>query len=451
MNKENWDLLVIGAGSGGIAAANRAAQYGQRVVLIEANVLGGTCVNVGCVPKKIMWYATDIAETLDLAADYGFAFNKNATHGFSWPILIAKRSAYIEHLHAAYQRGLDKNSVTVIKGEAQFVDAHTVSVNGHLYHASHIIIATGGYPTMPSIIGAEHGINSDGFFELSEQPVRVMIVGAGYIGVELASMLSALGSAVTLVLRQDKPLREFDAGISERLLQVLKKAGVTIRAHSNILQLEKTTEQLIAHFDDASTEQTDCVIWAIGRQANIKKLNLNAAKIKLDNKNYVITDEYQNTNVTGIYALGDVTGRAALTPVAVAAGRRLADRLFNAQAQRRLLYDVIPSVVFTHPPIAVVGLTEAQAREQYGDDIKIYQTEFTSMRYAFSDNANKTWMKLIVQGAEEKVIGCHMIGNGVDEILQGFAVAIRMGATKKDFDDTLAIHPTSGEELVTLR
>lgn len=444
-----YDYLVIGGGSGGIASANRAASYGARVAVIENDRLGGTCVNRGCVPKKIMWYASNYAEAFREAKDYGFETSKP---GFNWGKLIERREAYIHRLNGIYETNLDKNKVDIISGMGAFVDANTVAVNGHNYSAKHILIATGGYPAVPEIEGAELGITSDGFFELTEQPKNVAVVGAGYISVELAGMLQGMGSKVQLLVRRDSPLRNFDHTMVATLVTAIKDQGIDLVTQATPTKLSKNGASLSLELEDGRLlNDLDTVIWAIGRHPATQSLALSNADLNTDNRGFIETNEYQETSVKNIYAVGDITGRAALTPVAIAAGRRLSDRLFDNQSKAKLHYDTIPTVVFSHPPIGTVGLTEAEARKKYADDIKIYQSTFTPLRNGMTNNKPKATFKLIVTGKNERVIGCHVIGEGADELLQGFAVAMKMGATKADFDNTVAIHPTAAEELVTLR
>lgn len=447
---QHFDYIAIGGGSGGIASANRAAMYGKKVALIEAKALGGTCVNVGCVPKKAMWFAGQIADALKYGPDYGFDTTLNH---FSWSKLVESRQAYIHRIHHSYDNVLAKNQVTVIRGFARFVDAHTVEVDGEHYSADHILIATGGRPEIPAIPGAEFGIDSDGFFALTEQPRRVAVVGAGYIAVEMAGVLHALGSETHLVVRKHGPLRTFDPMIQETLVEIMGQDGP--RLHSYAIPKEvirNADDSLTLHLEDGRHLTVDALIWAIGRIPATDNLNLAAAGIETDQAGYITTDPYQNTQVPGIYAVGDNTGRVQLTPVAVAAGRRLSERLFNNKPNEHLDYRLIPTVVFSHPPIGTIGLTELEALAEYGEgNIKVYRSQFTAMYSALTQHRQPTRMKLVCAGSDEKIVGLHGIGYGMDEILQGFGVAIKMGATKADFDNCVAIHPTSAEEFVTMR
>jgi len=443
----DYDLIVIGGGSGGVATARRAASYGARCAVIEAGRLGGTCVNVGCVPKKIMWYAATLAHTLGEAGGYGFEIGE---HRFDWASLKHDRDAYVVRLNDVYARMLDNAGVTRIEGYGCFVDAHTVAVNGEHYQARHVLIATGGQPRVPELPGAELGITSDGFFGLEDCPSRVAVVGSGYIAVELAGVLQSLGSKVTILTRRESVLRSFDAMLRETLMAEMAASGIEFCHHTQMQAVERAANGLQIQHSQGMLE-ADCLLWAVGRDPATAGLNLEAAGITTDSRGVIPVDDFQNTAVAGVYAVGDVTGRYELTPVAIAAGRRLADRLFDGQTERHLEYEMIPTVIFSHPPIGTVGLTEAEARAHHGDAVSVYTTRFTPMYHAFTPHPAKTAMKLICIGPEERIVGCHVIGLGADEMLQGFAVAIRMGAYKRDFDDTVAIHPTSAEELVTLR
>lgn len=447
----HYDYIAIGGGSGGIASINRAATYGQKCALIEAKALGGTCVNVGCVPKKVMWHAAQIAEAIHLyGPDYGFDTTVNH---FDWNKLVASRTAYIDRIHASYENGLSKNRVDVIRGFARFVDAHTVEVNGETITADHILIATGGRPIHPAIPGAEYGIDSDGFFDLPALPKRVAVVGAGYIAVELAGVVNALGAETHLFVRKHTPLRTFDPMISETLRECMLADGPTLQTEAVPASVEKNADgSLTLALEDGRTFTVDCLVWAIGREPANDTFNLEVTGVKTDEKGYIVVDKYQNTSVDGVYAVGDNTGAVELTPVAVAAGRRLSERLFNNKPDEHLDYSNIPTVVFSHPPIGTVGLTESEARKKYGDEqVKVYRSGFTAMYTAVTSHRQPCRMKLVCVGDDEKIVGIHGIGFGMDEILQGFAVALKMGATKKDFDNTVAIHPTAAEEFVTMR
>lgn len=448
--KYDYDLLAIGGGSGGLSVAERAAVYGKKCAVVESGKIGGTCVNVGCVPKKVMWAGANLSHSLEDAKDYGFDFDNKS---FDWKRLVSKRERHIENINNWYHNYLADSNIDELQGFASFVDKHTVEVDGKQVTAEHIVIAPGTMPSLPSIPGAEHGMTSDGFFELNECPKKVAIVGSGYIAVELAGVLNALGSEVCMYLRKEHLLRSFDAVLRETLLEEMLDQGVNIMPRTQLTEIIKEEDGTLSLCDDKGNKNTGYtdLIWAIGRHPKTEGMKLDAINLKLNDKGFIETDIYQNTNIDNIFAIGDVTGRAPLTPVAIAAGRRLADRLYNNQTDRYLDYKMIATVVFSHPPIGTVGLTEGEARKEHGASVKIYQTRFTSLYDSMTKHSTPTAMKLVCIGAQEKVVGCHIIGAGADEMLQGFAVAMRMGATKKDFDDTVAIHPTSSEELVTMR
>lgn len=450
MTTAHFDFLAIGGGSGGLAAAQRAAQYGAKAAVVEYKPLGGTCVNVGCVPKKVMWYAAELRESLHDFAGYGITVDEKT---FSWATLVANRQAYIKRLNGIYANNLQNKQVTHLAGQARLLSANTVEVDGQHYTADHIVIATGSYPSVPAVNGADLGLTSDGFFALDQQPQRVAVIGAGYIAVELAGVLNGLGSEVELLIRHEAVLRDFDPLISEAVLGNLEAAGVTVRSRIGVSELARHKNGQIQVEIEAGKELApyDAVIWATGRTPNTAALNLAGVGVSTDNAGAVIVDEFQNTSINNIYAVGDVTGKAMLTPVAIAAGRRLSDRLFDGKTHSKLDYDNIPTVVFTHPPTGTVGMTEPQARDAFGTAVKTYTSKFTPMYFALGERKVPAVMKLIVVGEEERVVGCHVVGDGADEMLQGFAVALKMGATKADFDNTVAIHPTSAEELVTLR
>jgi glutathione reductase (NADPH) len=448
---ERFDLLVIGGGSGGLAAAQRAAEYGARVALVESGRLGGTCVNLGCIPKKIMWNAAELGSALHDARDYGFPLEAGPVN---WAHLKHQRDVYIERLNGLYAANLARRNVELVRAHAAFTDARTVSAGGRELSADHILIATGGRPLVPQIPGAQLGITSDGFFELPERPGRVAVVGSGYIGIELAGIFAGLGSQTTLVLRGQSALRAFDPMLGETILKILREEGVQIVTQAAPASLGKGAHgALELRTQDARVlGPFDCVLWAIGRGALVDELALARASVPLDAQGFIATDLYQGSRAPGIYAVGDVTGRLALTPVAIAAGRRLSDRLFGGQGGRHLDYENIPTVIFGRPPIGTVGLSEPAARERYGaSNVRVYRSGFVPLYHALTAAKPRSEIKLITAAPEERVVGLHVVGQGADEMLQGFAVALRMGATKKDFDDTVAIHPTNAEEVVTMR
>ena len=445
-----YDIIAIGGGSGGIATMNRAGEHGAKAAVIEEKKLGGTCVNVGCVPKKIMWYGAQIAETFhQFGEDYGF---KTTDLNFDFATLRRNREAYIDRARSSYDGSFKRNGVDLIEGHAEFVDSHTVSVNGELIRAKHIVIATGAHPSIPNIPGAELGGSSDDVFAWEELPESVAILGAGYIAVELAGVLHTFGVKTDLFVRRDRPLRGFDSYIVEGLVKEMERTNLPLHTHKVPVKLEKTAEGITIHFEDGTSHTASQVIWATGRRPNVKSLQLEKAGVTLNERGFIQVDEYQNTVVEGIYALGDVTGEKELTPVAIKAGRTLSERLFNGKTTAKMDYSTIPTVVFSHPAIGTVGLTEEQAIKEYGQDkIKVYKSSFASMYSAVTSNRQESRFKLITAGPEEKVVGLHGIGYSVDEMIQGFAVAIKMGASKADFDATVAIHPTASEEFVTMR
>ena len=445
----HYDYIAIGGGSGGLATAQRAAEYGARVAVIQPGRLGGTCVNVGCVPKKLMWTAAMLAHAAEEAHGYGFDLT---VHGHDWPRLKAARDAYVARLNDIYKANLQKRKVDWLDGSARFLDAHTLTVGGEVLSAPHITIATGGEPQVPEIPGAEIGITSDGFFALAERPRNVAVIGSGYVAVELAGAFAGLGSQVTTFVRQDRVLRSFDVMLSTAVMREMRADGITIEPNAVPAKLRRAESGTEIEFSDGRVfGGFDCVLWAIGRQPVSRSLDLARAGVARYDDGVVITDKFQATNVPGIYAIGDVTGHDALTPVAIAAGRRLADRLFGGQPERFLDYLLVPTVVFSHPPIGTVGLTEAAARDLHGDQVKVYTSGFVPMYYALTEQKRRAEIKLVCVGPEERIVGLHLIGLGADEMLQGFAVAVKMGARKRDFDDTIAIHPTVAEELVTMR
>lgn len=451
VHKTDFDCLVIGGGSGGLGFSRRAARYGQKVCVFEKNRLGGTCVNVGCVPKKVMYMAANMAETLHHDAE-DYCFDDVGAAKFNMPKMKEKRDAYIVRLNGIYARNLAKDNVQVVEGYAKFTGPNTVECNGITYTGKEVVIAVGGKPRMPEVPGKEHLISSDGFFDLNEIPKKTAVIGAGYIAVEMAGILQALGSDVSIIMRGAYPLRTFDSTISETLAEEMTKAGVTLVTNTSATSFSKNSDGTIdiSTADGNTLTGFNVVLSAIGR-VPLKDLNLEATHVKSNEKGYIVVDEFQNTSNSNTYALGDVCGNVELTPVAIATGRKLAERLFNNKEGMKQSFDLVPSVVFSHPPIGSCGVTEAEANTKYGEaNIKIYRSKFTNMYHAMCTRKTTTVMKLVCLLPEEKVVGLHMIGIAADEMLQGFGVAMKMGATKADFDSCVAIHPTAAEELVTM-
>lgn len=471
---EHYKYLVIGGGSGGVASARRAAKHGAKTMLIEGNRLGGTCVNVGCVPKKVMWAAATMAKSLREAKNYGFdGVPDDAASSFNWPTFKVKRDAYVKRLNGIYARNLEKEGVEYVFGWAKFLNKSTVQVKLNApdaagntlkqYTADHILVATGGAPIVPpNIPGSELGITSDGFFDLEKQPKRVAIVGTGYIGVELAGVFNALGTETHIFLRGKKLLRAFDPMIQDTITEIYEKHHIKLHKDvSNVEKIQKKDDGSLEVFfkDGESGAETsinvDTLIWTVGRYAWKDHLGLETIGLEVTNKGTIKVDDYQNTTVDRIYSVGDVVGPVDLTPVAIAAGRKLSNRLFGGPEfkDQKQDYTDVPSVVFAHPEIGSIGISEPEARKKYGDEnVKVYQSKFISMYYAPLDQEQKdpTVYKVVVAGPEEKVVGLHIVGDASSEILQGFGAAIKMGATKADLDNVVAIHPTSAEELVTL-
>lgn len=465
----DYDYLVIGAGSGGIASARRAASYGAKVGVIEKARLGGTCVNVGCVPKKIMWNAASIAETLHDMKHYGFSGYDSDAISFDWGFIKENRDKYVTRLNGIYERNLVNSGVDKILGTASLAQGGkgVVVTPGDgstpvTYKATNILIASGGEPSFPEGEGIrEHAISSDGFFELEDLPGKAVVVGAGYIAVELAGVLQSLGTDTSLVLRKDKALREFDEILSGTLDIEMRRQGINILRNTNGVQKisidEETGLKTVTLHNEELIKEVGTVLMATGRSPLVEPLNLSEAGVKQEAGGYILTDEFCATNVDGIFALGDVCGNIELTPMAIAAGRRLADRLFGGpeHANAKVSYENVPTVVFSHPPIGTIGLSEAQAVHKYGEqNIKIYRSKFANLYYGpwlvEADDKPKTAMKIVCAGEEETVVGLHVIGTGADEMLQGFGIAMKMGATKADFDACIAIHPTASEEFVTM-
>ena len=442
------DLIVLGAGSGGIAVAIRAARLGARVTLLEPNAIGGTCVNVGCVPKKAMWIAAELAEAQALAREVGFASEPGP---LDWVEYVRRRQAYIDDIHASYRRRFTEFGIDLVTEYGRFADAKTITTATRTLAAKHIVIATGARPRRATMPGGELGLVSDGFFDLRAVPRRAAIVGGGYIAVELAGVLHALGAEVSVFVRGDRLLAGFDAETAEQLKMAMVARGVhVVMGHEPVSATQQNGVHALRFADGEAIDGFDTLVWAIGRDPNTQWLDLDKAGVRFGRGGYIEADEWQNTNVEGIHALGDVTGRLALTPVAVAAGRRLADRLFGNMPDAKLDYTNVPTVVFAHPPLASVGLSEEAARAVHGSDVAVYRVRFRPMFSALTGGDERTFMKLVCIGAEERVVGVHVVGRAADEMLQGFAVALKAGARKCDFDATVAIHPTSSEELVLM-
>ncbi|MGH8278919.1 MAG: glutathione-disulfide reductase [Gammaproteobacteria bacterium] len=441
------DLLVIGGGSAGLATAIRAARHGAKVTLFEPYELGGTCVNRGCVPKKAMWFAAELAEAQQFAKAVGFRVTPGP---LDWPAFVVHREAYVARARAAYTKRLQELGIERVAEFAHFLDAHTLEAGGREYRAPHVLIATGSRPRALGVPGENLLIDSDGFFRLQARPSHVALVGGGYIAVELAGVLQALGAQVEILSRRGL-LSRFDADLGAALSSLMEASGIVqhrgvelgaVRRNADGLHLETTAGNSYGPYD--------CVIAAIGRVPNTENLHLDAAGVKLDAAQAIVTDEFENTSAAGVYALGDINGKLLLTPVAIAAGRQLAERLFGGQPEAHLDYSCVPSVVFSHPPVGSVGFTEAEARARYGAAVTVHHTRFTPMLWALAGHAGQTCMKLVCTGEEQRVVGLHGIGPGMDEMLQGFAVAVRMDARYADLLSTVAIHPTSAEEFVTM-
>lgn len=443
----NSDLLVIGGGSAGLATAIRAARYGANVAVFEPRELGGTCVNRGCVPKKAMWLAAGLADAQRMALAVGFKFEPGE---LDWGTFITHRDAYVTRARESYASRLQALGVRVMRTPAHFVDAHTVRAEDIDYRAPHVVIATGSRSRQCDLPGGDLTIDSDGFFQLDAKPSRVGIIGGGYIAVELAGIFQALGSHVELISRS-RLLSRFDADLGAALAATMQADGIVHKEGCAVQRIARHADAL--WLDCADGERYgpyDCVISAVGRVPDVESLALTSAGISLGNDGEVVTDAFENTSVAGIYALGDVNGKRGLTPIAIAAGRALADRLFGGAADAHLDYTCVPSVVFSHPPIGSVGMSEIEAREQFGDAVRVHKTRFTSMLWSLAGREEQTLMKLVCVDEAERIVGLHGIGPGLDEMLQGFAVAVRMGACYPDFLKTVAIHPTSAEEFVTM-
>ena len=450
-NDLDFDLIVLGGGSGGLAAAFRAAHHGARVAMLEPGLLGGTCVNVGCVPKKAMWLAADIAGKLAMALTLGFD-TPPAT--LDWNVFVAHRQRYIANIHDSYRKRLDAAGIATLPVYGRLIDAQTVACSdGVRLRAPQVLLATGGRPQRPSIPGAELGLVSDDFFNFCHAPARVAIVGGGYIAVELAGVLQALGSRVDLFVRGRRLLSWFDEDLTTQLAEDYRQHGVHLHFDYPLQSIERADGERVRLRDShgAMSEPFDALILATGRRPNSDGIGLEQAGVAVDALGHVVVDDFQRSSVAGIHAVGDVCSKVALTPVAIAAARRLMDRLFGGKPDAKLDYADIATVVFAHPPLGMVGLTEAAARLQHGDAVRTYRAGFRPMLHALADSPQRSLFKLVCVGEEERVVGIHLLGEGSDEILQEFAVALKCGIRKHDLDDVVAIHPTSAEEVVLMR
>ncbi|CAA7625147.1 glutathione-disulfide reductase [Magnetospirillum sp. SS-4] len=446
MSSHDFDLITLGAGSGGVRASRLAAQAGKRVAVVEESRVGGTCVMRGCVPKKLLVYGAHFAQ--DLADCQGYGWDVEGV-AFDWPRLIAAKNAELNRLEGVYQRILRDSGVTLIEGRGTLADAHTVMVGGRSHTADTILIATGGRPSLPDIPGIEHAITSNEALDLMQLPGRVVIVGGGYIAVEFAGIFNALGAAVVQVLRGDTVLRGFDQDIRAALAEEMVRAGIDLRTETQVQSIERNDHGYSLRLTGDETVEADLVLYATGRAPNTAGLGLERAGVALNGKGAVVVDEYSRTSVANIWAVGDVTDRVNLTPVAINEAVAFVRTAFLGMPAA-MDYDAIPSAVFSQPPIATVGLTEAEACRRYGE-IDVYLSRFKPMRNILAGRDERTMMKLLVDRASDRVVGLHMAGADAPEIVQGFAVALKCGATKAQFDATVGIHPTAAEELVTMR
>lgn len=444
----DFDLLVIGAGSGGVRAARFAAGFGARVAIVESRYLGGTCVNVGCVPKKLLVYGAHYHEDFAQAAGFGWTLGERQ---FDWPTLIANKNREIERLNGIYRNLLLNSGVALLEGHGRLRDEHSVEVAGQVYRARHILIATGGWPQIPDIPGKELAITSNEAFYLPALPRRVLVVGGGYIAVEFASIFQGLGAQTSLLYRGELFLRGFDQSVRLHLKEELSKKGLDLQFNSDIRRIERQADgSLLATLNDGRQLATDCVFYATGRRPMLDDLGLENVDIQLDDRGFIQVNERYETSTPSILALGDVTGGMALTPVALAEGMAVARRLFKPEEYRPVDYQNIPTAVFSLPNVATVGLTEEQARAA-GHTLKIFESRFRPMKLTLTDCQERSLMKLVVDAETDRVLGCHMVGGEAGEILQGIAIAIKAGATKRIFDETIGIHPTAAEEFVTMR
>ncbi|MBU2156866.1 MAG: glutathione-disulfide reductase [Gammaproteobacteria bacterium] len=444
----DFDLFVIGAGSGGVRAARFAAGYGARVAVAESRYLGGTCVNVGCVPKKLLVYGAHFADDFEQAQGFGWSLGEAK---FDWSTLISNKNREIDRLNGIYRNLLVGSGVTLLEGHARIVDEHSVELSGKRYSAKHILIATGGWPQIPEIPGNEHAIGSNEVFFLEQLPKRVLVVGGGYIAVEFASIFNGLGANTSLLYRGELFLRGFDGAVRRHLQEELSKSGVDLQFNSDIARIDKQTDgSLLATLKDGRVFETDCVFYATGRRPMLDNLGLENTHVQLDERGFIKVDEQYQTTTPSILAIGDVIGRVQLTPVALAEGMAVARRLFKPEEYRKVDYRMIPTAVFSLPNIGTVGLSEEEAKEE-GYSVQVFESRFRPMKLTMTESQERTLMKLVVDSATDRVLGCHMVGPDAGEIVQGLAVALKAGATKQLFDETIGVHPTAAEEFVTMR
>ena len=443
-----FDLFVIGAGSGGVRAARFAAGFGAKVAVAESRYLGGTCVNVGCVPKKLLVYGAHFAEDFEQASGFGWSLGEA---NFDWATLIANKDREINRLNGIYRNLLVNSGVTLIEGHAKITGPNEVEINGQRHTAKHILIATGGWPQIPEIPGHEHAISSNEAFFLKELPKRVLVVGGGYIAVEFAGIFHGLGAKTSLLYRGDMFLRGFDGAVRKHLHEELTKRGMDVQFNADIERIDKQADgSLKATLKDGRVLEADCVFYATGRRPMLDNLGLENTGVKLDKRGFVEVDDLYQSAEPSILAIGDVIGRVQLTPVALAEGMAVARRLFKPEQYRPVDYQMIPTAVFSLPNIGTVGLSEEQAIEA-GHKVQIFESSFRPMKLTLTECQERTLMKLVVDADSDKVLGCHMVGPEAGEIVQGLAIALKAGATKQHFDETIGVHPTAAEEFVTMR
>jgi glutathione reductase (NADPH) len=444
----DFDLFVIGAGSGGVRAARFAAGFGARVAVAESRYLGGTCVNVGCVPKKLLVYGSHFADDFEQAEGFGWTTGKAQ---FDWEKLISNKNREIERLNGIYRKLLINSGVTLLEGHARLADAHHVEINGQRFSAERILIATGGWPQIPEIPGREHAITSNEAFFLKQLPKRVLVVGGGYIAVEFAGIFNGLGADTTLLYRGDLFLRGFDKSVRTHLVEELTKRGLQLQFNTDIVRIDKQSDSsLLATLNDGRQLEADSIFYATGRRPMLDNLGLENTRVELNERGYIDVNDNFETHEPSILALGDVIGRVQLTPVATAEGMAVARRLFKPEQYRPVDYRHIPTAVFSQPNIGTVGLTEEQALEN-GHEVVVFESRFKPMKLTLTESSEQTLMKLVVDAHTDRVLGAHMVGPDAGDIIQGLAIALKAGATKRLFDETIGVHPTSAEEFVTLR